>query len=120
VIYGILPAVRRVVVLLLATIAAGAVAGPTTALTTRPALRLAEPSPLMFSGTGFRASEHVRVVAIAGKPATHWVTAGARGRFAVRFRGMSADTCRGLTAVAIGDLGSRATYKRAPGECPNF
>jgi hypothetical protein len=119
VIYGILRDVRRFVVLLLATVAAGALAAPTTALPTRPALRLAEPSPLMFSGTGFRTGEHVRVVAIAGKRATHWVTAGARGRFAVRFRGMNADTCRGLTAVAIGNLGSRATYKRAPGECPN-
>jgi hypothetical protein len=119
VIYGILRAVRPVVVLLLATVGAGAVAAPTTAVSTRPALRVAEPSPLMISGTGFRASEHVRVVAIAGKRATHWVTAGARGRFAVRFRGMYADTCRGLTAIAIGDLGSRATYKRAPGECPN-
>jgi hypothetical protein len=111
--------VRGVVALLLATVAAGAVAAPTTAVSTRPALRLAEPSPLTFSGTGFRASERVRVVAIAGTRATRWVTAGARGRFAVRFRGMSADTCRGLTAIAIGNLGSRATYKRAPGECPN-
>jgi hypothetical protein len=111
--------VRRFIAIVLTTAAGGALAAPTTAVTSRPALRLAEPSPLMLNGTGFRASEHVRVVATAGKRATRWVTAGDRGRFAVRFRGMSAEACRGLTAVAIGDLGSRATYKRAPGECPS-
>ena len=109
---------RRVAAILVAAAVGGALAGPTTAVPTRPALRLAEPAPLTFGGTGFRANEQVRVVAVAGKNATHWVTAGARGRFAVRFRGMAADTCRGLSATAIGDKGSRATYKRAPGECP--
>jgi len=117
-IYGILCAVRRVAAILVAAAAGGALAAPTTAVTTRPALRLADDSPLMFSGTGFRANEHVRVVAIAGKRATHWATAGTRGRFAVRFLGMAADACRGLSATAIGDQGSRATYKRAPGQCP--
>ena len=104
--------------ILIAAAAGGAVAAPTTAVTPRPVLRLAEPAPLTLNGAGFRANEHVRVVAIAGKRATQSATAGVRGRFAVRFRGMAADTCRGLTATAIGDKGSRATYKRAPGECP--
>jgi hypothetical protein len=110
--------VRRVGAILLAAVFGGAVAAPTTAVTTRPALRLADDAPLMLSGSGFRASEPVKVVAIAGKRATHWVTAGSGGRFAVRFRGMDANACRGLTATAIGDRGSRATYKRAPGQCP--
>ena len=109
---------RRVGAILLAVAIGGAVAAPTTAVTTRPALRLADDEPLMFSGSGFGASEHVKVVAIAGKRATHWVTAGSGGRFAVRFRGMDADACRGLERDCNRRPGSRATYKRAPGQCP--
>jgi hypothetical protein len=111
--------VRRVGGVLLAVTAAGVLAAPTTAVSTRPALRLADDEPLMFNGSGFRASEHVKVVAITGVRATRSVTAGTGGRFAVRFRGMNADGCQGLSATAIGDRGSRATYKRAPGVCPN-
>jgi hypothetical protein len=110
--------VRLVAVLLLAATFAGGIAGATTAAATQPSLRLGSESPLMFSGSGFRSGEHVRVVAVAGRRAVHWVTAGSRGRFVVRFRGMNADVCRGLAAVAVGDEGSRATYKRAPGVCP--
>lgn len=110
--------VRRVGAILLGVVVGGALAAPTTAVTSRPVLRLADDEPLMFSGSGFRASEHVKVVAIAGERAARSVTAGSSGRFSVRFRGMDADACRGLTAIAIGDRGSRATYKRAPGQCP--
>jgi hypothetical protein len=110
--------VHRLTVLLLLGLVAGSVAGPTTAGSTRATLRLADEAPLAFSGAGFRANEHVRVVVVAGPRAAHWTTAGARGRFVVRFRGMYVDACRGFSATAIGDRGSRATYKRAPGECP--
>jgi hypothetical protein len=110
--------VRRLAVLLLAAAVTGGVAGPTTAVATQPALRLSDESPVTLTGSGFRTNEHVKVVAVAGKRAVHWVTAGTRGRFATRFRGMDADACRGFTATAVGDRGSRATFKRAPGQCP--
>lgn len=109
---------HRVAAVLLLAAAGGALAAPTTGVTTKPTLQLADDAPLMFSGSGFRANEDVKVVAIAGGRATQWVTSGVGGRFAVRFRGMGADACRGLTATAVGDRGSRATYKRAPGQCP--
>ena len=114
-------AVRRVAVILVAVVAGAVASAPTTAVGTRPTLRLIDDSSLVFSGSGFRSSEHVsvRVVVISGRRGTKRVTAGPGGRFAVRFRGMNAsEACRGLTATAIGDRGSRATYKRAPGVCP--
>ena len=40
------------------------------------------------------------------------------GRFTVRFASLSANTCAAFGATAIGDKGSRATYKRSPGMCP--
>jgi hypothetical protein len=58
--------------ILLAAVFGGAIAAPTTAVTTRPSLRLADDAPLMFSGSGFRAKENVKVVVIAGKRATQW------------------------------------------------
>jgi hypothetical protein len=110
--------VRLLAVLLLAATAAGGVAAPTTAVATRPALRLSDETPVTLSGSGFRTNERVKVVAVAGKRAVHWVTAGTSGRFVTRFRGMDADACRGFTATAVGDRGSRATFKRVPGQCP--
>jgi len=110
--------VRRLAVILLAATAAGGVTAPATAVATAPALRLSDDAPVTLSGSGFRTNERVRVVAVAGERAVHWLTAGTGGRFVTRFRGMNADACRGFTATAVGDRGSRATYKRAPGQCP--
>ena len=109
---------RRLFQLLLVGTIGACLAAPTAAVSTRPALQLTADSPLTFSGVGFRANEHVRVVVVAGSRAVRRATAGARGRFVVRFRGLSADSCRGLTATAIGDRGSRAGFKRPPGDCP--
>jgi hypothetical protein len=115
---GILPRMRGAIALLLALAVAGGLASPTTATSTRAALRLGDESPLAFAGSGFRPGEHVRVVAISGRRAVRSVTAGSGGRFAVRFTGMNVNACRGASAIAVGDRGSRATYKRAPGQCP--
>jgi hypothetical protein len=112
--------VRRLAVILLAAAAVGAggaLAGP-IAESTRPTLRLTDDTPVTFRGMGFDANERVKVSTITGRRVVHWVTAGAGGRFIVRFRGMDADACRGLSAIALGSHGNRATYKRAPGQCP--
>ncbi len=86
----------------------------------RAALRLSDEAPVAFRGSGFRADERVKVVAVAvpGRRALHWVTAGSGGRFVVRFREINGNLCAGLTAIAVGNRGSRATFKQAPGECP--
>jgi hypothetical protein len=116
----ILPAVRLLAIILLAIAAAGCVASSSTAGATRPTLRVSDDSPAAFRGSGFRANEHVKVVAavMGGARAVQRVTAGAGGRFVIRFRGMNANSCRGFVITAVGDRGSRATFKRAPGQCP--
>ena len=86
--------------------------------TTRPTLRLVDASPVAFRGTGFKAHERVRVSVYAGTRATRRTTAGLRGRFTVRFAGLDPNACAGFSAVAVGNEGSRASFKRAPGMCP--
>ena len=43
--------------------------------------------------------------------------ATARGRFVVRVRA-DVNDCAGFSATAVGNKGTRATLKRAPGQCP--
>jgi hypothetical protein len=86
--------------------------------TIRPTLRLMDTSPIAFRGAGFKAHERVRVSVYAGERATKRLTAGARGRFVVRFSGLDPNACVGFSAVAVGNEGSRASFKRAPGMCP--
>jgi hypothetical protein len=79
-----------------------------------PRLRLAEPAPLEVRGLGFRPQERVRVVAGAGHASvTRRARASRRGSFAVAFA-FAASHCSGLSVVAIGNAGSRATLKRPP------
>ena len=73
---------------------------------------------MTFRGAGFLANEHVRVVLAEKSRAVRSVLANAEGRFVVRFPGADANECTGFSAIAVGDRGSRATYKRAPGQCP--
>jgi hypothetical protein len=63
-------------------------------------------------GTGFHASEHVRVSVLQGraKRVARQVTAGARGTFAMRMTAVI-DRCTPAVVVAIGDKGSRASYR---------
>jgi hypothetical protein len=96
-----------------ATVGLGAARGQA-----RPALRLADTSPLTFRGVGFEAGEHVRVTFLGTTRAVHRVVATALGRFVVRFAGVDANACAGFSVIAVGDDGSRATFKRAPGQCP--
>ena len=75
-------------------------------------------SPVAFRGVGFKPGERVRVSVYAGERATKRLTAGARGGFVVRFAGLDPNACTGFSAVAVGNEGSRASFKRAPGVCP--
>jgi hypothetical protein len=112
--------VRRLIVLtavLGALLPVGGIAGGATA--THARLRLLDTDPIAFRGTGFKAHERVRVVVYAGTRAAKRTTAGLRGGFVVRFKGLDPDACAGFSAAAVGNMGSRATYKRAPGECPS-
>jgi hypothetical protein len=94
-----------------------AVAAPLAAAQTlRPRIVVTD-DPVAVRGTGFRAGEHVRVKLSAGATYSRRVTATARGTFRVVFPSASIDSCRGYTASAIGDGGSRAWLKIAP-ECP--
>jgi hypothetical protein len=85
----------------------------------RPALRLVDASPLVLRGSRFKSAERVRVSVYAGrKHGAKAVVAGPRGGFVARFRGLSPNACEGFGASAVGDQGSRASFKRAPGVCP--
>jgi hypothetical protein len=85
---------------------------------TRPALRLMDASPVAFRGVGFKPHERVHVSVYAGGRAAKRVAAGVRGGFIVRFAGLDPNACSGFFASAVGNEGSRASFKRAPGMCP--
>lgn len=86
--------------------------------TARPTLRVADAGPVVLRGAGFVPGEHVRVAVVAGsKHAAKRLTARPAGTFTVRFANLSAGECAVFGATAIGDKGSRAGYKRAPGMC---
>jgi hypothetical protein len=80
-------------------------------------LSLARGTPLVLRGTNFASAERVRVTVSAGRQLTKRVTADATGRFVVRFA-TSFDRCQGLSALAVGDRGSRAGLKTAELLCP--
>jgi hypothetical protein len=66
---------------------------------------------------GFHAREHVRLVVRAPGALTRNATAGAGGGFTMRLAGVDPNACTGFSITATGDHGSRATLKRAPGQC---
>jgi hypothetical protein len=88
------------------------------AATPRAALRFIDDAPATLRGSGFLPREHVRIVIVADTTRTvRKVVATARGRFLVRVRA-DANDCAGFSATAVGSKGTRATLKRAPGQCP--
>ena len=86
--------------------------------TTRPTLRLVDAGPVVFRGAGFKTHERVRVAVYAGARAAKRTTASPNGGFTVRFPGLDPNACAGFSATAVGSEGSRASFKRPPGECP--
>jgi len=83
----------------------------------RPSLWLVSDSPVKLRGAGFRPHEHVKLVVVAGRRLIKRFVAGARGGFVVRMPGIDANACTRFSALATGDRGSRASFKRAPGRC---
>jgi hypothetical protein len=109
----------RLLQLIGATAAVAALVSPAAqSQATDPSLRLVAESPVTLRGAGFRVSERVTLLVVAGTKTTRHLTAGRRGGFVVRLPGVSANACEGFSAVAIGSRGSRASYKRVSGQCP--
>lgn len=107
----------RLAVVLAALVALLAVQG--AAATPRATLRLVDDTmPPTLYGVGFKPREHVRVVVLAGSTrSVKKVVATTLGRFTVRVLG-DVSACAGFSATAVGSKGTRATLKRAPGQCP--
>ena len=105
--------VLAVISSLLALLLGQAVAAPH-----RATLRLEDDSaPAMLRGAGFQPREHVRVVVVSGATRTVKKLVATRlGRFAVRMRA-DLNACQGFSATAFGSNGTKATLKRAPGQC---
>jgi hypothetical protein len=101
------------IALLLACAGSSALAAPVTA---KPTLRLLAAEVPVLRGTGFKAQERVQVVIHAGRTTTTSVTATRLGTFSVR-AGIPASDCAAVSAFARGDEGSRASFKRPPGQC---
>jgi len=121
--------VRRVFFLLAATILAATIVAVAAAATGTPTavgshaafarLFLMDGPPFALRGVGFRSDERVRIaVDTYTRDVTRTTTASASGSFTMRVAGIDANTCEGFGATAIGNKGSRATYKRVPGQCP--
>jgi hypothetical protein len=95
--------------------------GQAVAAPSRATLRLDEDVvPAVLQGAHFQPREHVRVVVLSGTTRTvRKLVATRLGRFALR---MPADmnACQGFSATAVGSKGTKATFKRAPGQCPNL
>jgi hypothetical protein len=89
-----------------------------TAAAPRASLRLLDDtSPATLRGAGFQPREHVRVVVVSGSTrSVKKVVATAAGRFTVRVQG-DLNACVGFSATAVGSKGTRASFKRAPGQC---
>jgi hypothetical protein len=88
-------------VLALAAVASAAAATPT--------LRVADQSPLVVRGAGFRAGEHVRVwLGLTTSRRYRDVVAGAAGSFTARFTVTPAQCAFVRSLSAVGSRGSRA------------
>lgn len=95
----------------LALAAALLAAGTAAAGAPTPLLQVVETEPLTVHAARFHAAEHVRLTAIltGGGRYVRAATAGAKGGFTVRFRGVVPGDCGAYRIVAVGDKGSRAS-----------
>jgi hypothetical protein len=115
--------VRRTPVLLAAFVAAaataaGGVSADVGAQALLARLRLVDTDPVTFRATGFKPYEHVRLTVLARGRLVRRAITGPGGAFTMRLPGVDANTCTGFSVTVTGDEGSRATFKRAPGLCP--
>jgi hypothetical protein len=110
---------RRTLSALTGLVAAVAVlsAADATARST-PKIMVTSTTPVVVSGTGFRARETVRVVVRADESyAAKRATASATGELTMRFARVTLDRCGELVVTAKGDKGSRARVHRVPPAC---
>ncbi len=119
--------VRRITVVLSALVAlAGAAAvGGSLAAADRDAaasrITLLDTDPLSVRGTHFKSAERVRVEAVSGiDDLTRTATGSSTGAFTMRMPGIDPNACQGFSITATGNKGSRATFKRPPGQCPDL
>jgi len=102
--------------LALALVPSGAAADQ--AATGRATLRVLPGSSLVLRGTSFVPGERVRISVAVGRSLSKRTIADSSGAFTVGFRA-SYDRCASsLTALAVGDRGSRARVKRPDLMCP--
>jgi len=109
--------VKRAALLLL--VAAPLLVGGTADAATAT-LRLIDRDPIVVRATGFKPLERVRVTAYTRKgPFVHRTRATAAGRFVVRFRALSVESCEAAIALirATGSRGSVATLRFRLREC---
>jgi hypothetical protein len=81
-------------------------------------LRLVDTDPVTVRGTAFKPYERVRVTVLTDERLVRRATAGPGGVFTMRLPGVAINACTGFTVTVTGNEGSRATFKRAPGVCP--
>jgi len=118
--------VRRITVVLsaLVVLAGAALIGGSWAAAGRhaaaPRIALLDTDPVSVRGTNFKPAERVRVeVDAGGKHMTRSATGSSTGAFTMRMAGVDPNACEGFSITATGSKGSRATFKRAPGQCPD-
>ena len=95
-----------------------ALVAATAGAASAPALELASRSPVVVTGTGFRAHEHVAVaVAVRGeKTRVARVVTRASGSFRAAFRGLAAPRCSAVAVVATRQNGTHVRlHLMAPG-----
>ena len=111
-------ALRRVFLLGLVIACALGAASFSLAATREPRLSITDPQPLTIRGVEFVPGERVVVSARIHVRRTRTAFADVRGRFVVRFRGLSVqDTCDDYVIRALGNRGTRAAI-RVKTVCP--
>jgi hypothetical protein len=76
-------------------------------------------SPPAVKGSGFKPGENVTVRLVDGAAkATRRVKADSKGAFLVRLQN-DYDRCNGMTVIAVGDKGSKATFQLSELLCPS-
>jgi len=72
---------------------------------------------MAFRGTGFRPHERVAVTGVVGKRVVRRTVASSKGGFTLTLPGVDAGPCAEFSATAVGNLGSRAMFRRSPEPC---
>lgn len=109
---------RTALAVALVAVALGASTTGHSASSREPAMKIIDRTPLTLRGTGFAPAERVRLVVRVPGRVQKRVTASRRGAFVVAFDKAAYNRCSGLTAFAIGSLGSRARLLLPAPVCP--